>query len=136
MSRGLQPTPTALSAPYWEAARRHELLLQRCTTCGRHLFHPRATCPSCGSDQLTWEPVSGEGVVYSYTVARRPTHSAFAAQVPMVIAIVELVEGPRLTTNIVGCDPAAVSIGMPVVVDYIDGDDTDVTLPVFRPAVQ
>ena len=132
MSAELEPTATGLSAPYWEAARRHALVLQRCA-CRRYLFHPRANCPSCGSEQLTWEEVCGRGVVYSYTVARRPTHPVFADLVPMVIAIVELTEGPRLTTNTVGCEASDVSIGMPVTVDYLD--NADVTLPVFRPAL-
>lgn len=134
MSSGLVPTTTAISAPYWDAARRHELVLQRCGPCQRHVFHPRATCPYCGSDQLAWKPVSGRGEVHTYTVARRATHPAFADDVPYIIAIVELAEGPRLITNIVGCEPEAVRIAMPVVVDYRDIAGTDFTLPVFRPA--
>jgi uncharacterized OB-fold protein len=73
--------------------------------------------------------------VHTFTIARRPTHPGFADRVPYVIAIVELAEGPRLTTNIVGCSPDVVYIGMDLQVDFDDlEDDEATTLPVFRPA--
>jgi uncharacterized OB-fold protein len=127
------PPPNPVSAPYWDAARRHQLVLQRCGRCDRHVFYPRRTCPYCGGADLEWVPGSGRAVVHTYTVARRPTHPAFADRGPYVIAIVELAEGPRLTTNIVGCDPDDVRIGMAVSVDFEDVDGTDTSLPVFRP---
>jgi uncharacterized OB-fold protein len=124
-----------VSAPYWDAARRHELVIQRCCACERHVFYPRPTCPHCGAHDLAWVPASGRGTVHTFTVARRPTHPAFADRVPYVIAIVELEEGPRLTTNIVGCEPDDVHIDMPVQVTYEDLEDENATtLPVFRPA--
>jgi uncharacterized OB-fold protein len=76
---------------------------------------------------------SGRGTVYAYTVARRPTHPAFAARTPYVIAIVELEEGPRMTTNIVDCNPDSVKIGMAVEAAFEDVSP-EVTLVVFRPA--
>jgi uncharacterized OB-fold protein len=128
------PPPNSVSAPYWEAARRHELVIQQCLDCQRHVFHPRPTCPHCGAHDLKWVPVSGHGTVHTFTVARRPTHPAFADRVPYVIAIVELDEGPRLNTNIVDCAPEDVHIDMRVEVTYEDLDDEDATtLPVFRP---
>ncbi len=127
------PRPTQVSAPYWEAARRHELAIQRCASCQRHVFYPRLNCPACGSRQLDWVTASGRGTVYTYTIARRPTHPAFAGRTPYVIAIVELEEGPRMTTNIVGCDPDSVQIGMPVEAAFEDVNP-DSTLVVFRPA--
>jgi uncharacterized protein len=127
------PRPTPVSAPYWEAARRHELAIQRCASCQRHVFYPRLNCPACGSQQLDWVTASGRGTVYTYTIARRPTHPAFAGRTPYVIAIVELEEGPRMTTNIVGCDPDSVQIGMPVEAAFEDVNP-DSTLVVFRPA--
>jgi uncharacterized OB-fold protein len=132
-----RPIPPAnpVSAPYWDAARHHGFVIQRCRSCDRHAFHPRTTCPHCGARDLAWEPVSGRATVYTFTVARRPTHPAFADRIPYVIAIVELAEGPRLTTNIVGCSPDAVHIGMVVEVDFDDLEDEEATtLPVFRPA--
>jgi uncharacterized OB-fold protein len=127
------PRPSPISKPYWEAARRHELLLQRCAACKQYVFYPRLNCTNCGSRQLDWVTASGHGTVYTYTVARRPTHPSFAARTPYVIAIVELEEGPRMTTNIVDCDPDSVKIGMPVEATFEDVSP-DVTLVVFRPA--
>jgi uncharacterized OB-fold protein len=125
------PTPTPLSAPFWDAARRHELRVQRCRSCGSHLFYPRYLCTTCGSEDLEWVQVSGRGTVFTYTIAHRPTHPAFADQVPYVIAVVELDEGPKLTSNIVGANPRSVTIGMPVEATFEDLDD--VTLVHFRP---
>ena len=126
------PRPTALSQPFWDAARQHELHVQRCTACGTHVFYPRYNCTSCGSRGLDWVRASGRATVYTFTVARRPTHQAFADKTPYVIAIVELDEGPRLTTNIIGCEPDDVRIGMPVEASFEDTDD-EVTLVTFRP---
>lgn len=126
------PRPTPLSAPFWDAARRHELHVQRCMRCGVHVFYPRYNCPSCGSRELDWVTASGRGTVYTYTIARRPTHRAFADRVPYVIAIVELDEGPRMTTNIVGCGPEDVRIGMRVVATFEDVSD-EVSLVMFGP---
>src|SRR4051794_35666209 len=103
-----QPEPTLVSAPYWEATGRDELLLQHCEGCGEHQYYPRSSCTTCGARPLEWVPASGRGIVFSYTVAHRPTHPMFADRVPMVIALVELEEGPRMTTNIVDADPADV----------------------------
>ena len=97
------PQPGAITAPFWRAAKEHRLSIQRCTACLGHIFYPRAICPHCGGADLTWVDASGRGTVYSYTVARRATMYPFTADVPYVIAIVELAEGPRMTTSVVGC---------------------------------
>ena len=127
------PRPTAMTRPFWEAARRHELTVQRCRSCARHVFYPRYNCPHCGARDLEWVRASGRGEVFTFTVARRPTHPAFANYVPCVIAIVELEEGPRMTTNITQCDPAAVYIGMPVRATFEDVTD-EIALVYFSPA--
>jgi uncharacterized OB-fold protein len=132
-TRPIPPT-SELTQPYWDAARRGEMAVQRCDACGHRPFPPRATCPRCGSTSLSWSPVSGRATVYSYTVAHRPPHPAFAAQVPLVVAIVELEEGPRLFTNIVGCDPAEVVVGMAVEATTEAIDESDMVLPVFKPS--
>lgn len=124
--------PSPFSQPFWDAARRHEFVIQRCRSCEQHVFYPRYNCPHCGSLDLEWVPAAGRGTIYTYTVARRPTHPIFADRVPYVIAIVELEEGPRLTTNIVGCDPEEVRIGMPVEAMFEDIDEAG-TLIMFRP---
>jgi len=126
------PRPTAASLPFWEAAKRHELQIQSCGSCGAHIFYPREVCPECLSSDLQWLKVSGKGTVYSYTIAQAPTHPAFVEDVPYVIAIVELAEGPHLTTNITGCQPDEVRVGMPVVTTF-DDVTPEMTLVKFRP---
>jgi len=79
--------------------------------------------------------VSGRATVYSYTIARRPPHPVFAERLPLVVAIVQLEEGPRMFTNIVGCDPADVEVGMAVEATFEPIDDSDMVLPVFTPTV-
>lgn len=135
MSTRLIPPTTALTAAYWEAAQRGEFVIQQCPGCGLRPFPPRAHCPDCGEADLTWQPLSGRGTIYTYTVAHRAPHPVFSEQCPLVIAVVELTEGPRLITNIIGCDPTAVSVGMAVQVDFDPIDDSDLVLPVFRPAL-
>ena len=88
-----------LSAPLWEAAREHRLLLQRCDACGAHQHYPRPFCLACESDALSWVEARGTGTVYSQATVHVPLHPELSP--PYVIAVVELDEGPRLTTNIV-----------------------------------
>jgi uncharacterized OB-fold protein len=126
------PQPSPLTQPYWDGARRHEVWIQRCDACRTHVFYPRYLCTACGRDTLSWVQASGQGRVFTYTVARRPTHPAFADRVPYVIAVVELQEGPKLTTNIVDVEPDVVHIDMPVIAAFEDVGD--VTLVQFRPA--
>jgi len=127
------PRPSAVSMPFWQAAKRHELHIQRCGSCGAYVFYPREVCAECLSSDLSWVKVSGKGTVYSYTIAQAPTHPAFAEDVPYIVAIVELTEGPHITTNITGCKPDAVRIGMPVIATF-DEVTPDMTLVKFRPA--
>jgi hypothetical protein len=130
---GPLPVPTPESRPFWEAARRHELALPRCRACGKLHFYPRAACPHCLSPEIAWQRVSGRGVVHTFTVVHRGGRG-FPLGPPYVLAIVELAEGPRLMTNLVGVepDPARLRIGMPVEVAFEDVTP-EVTLPRFRP---
>ena len=121
------------SAPYWEAAKAHRLVLQQCEDCEQHQFYPRGVCRHCLSSRLAWREASGRGTVYSCTVNHRPPHPGFAERVPFVLAIVELAEGPRMMCNVVQCDPETVRIGMAVTVTFEDVTD-EITLPQFRPA--
>jgi uncharacterized OB-fold protein len=126
------PEPSAISAPFWDGLREGELRLQRCGHCEQYVFYPRSVCPHCLSDQLGWTRVSGRGRVYSYTIVRRAMNPAFAEGVPYVFAIVELDEGPRVTTNIVNCKVDEVRVDMPVQAAY-DKVTTDVALLKFEP---
>jgi len=133
MSTRLIPPVTELTRPFWDATRQGKLVLQKCKGCMQRLFPPRANCPSCGSQTLAWESVSGDGVIYTYTIAYRSPHPVLADQCPLAVAVVELAEGPRMITNIVGCDPSDVEIGMKVQVAFEAIDDSDEVLPVFTP---
>ncbi len=134
MSTRLIPPSTELTQPYWDAARREQLVIQQCEACANRVFPPRAHCSKCGSAQLKWQPVSGKGVIYTYTVAHRPPHPVLAEQCPITIAVVELEEGPRMISNVTGCEPSDVEVGMSVQVAFEAIDDSDVVLPVFKPA--
>jgi len=125
------PQPTRITQPFWDAARKRVLHIQRCDDCKRHVFYPRALCPHCGSAALGWVEASGRGTIYTFTVARKPTLPTFTC--PYVIAIVELAEGPHVTTNIVECDPDEVRVGDPVEAVFQEADDK-ITLVHFRPA--
>lgn len=127
------PRPYQDTEAYWAAAREHRFVIQRCKTCGEHQFYPRGVCSHCLSSDLEWMDASGRGTVYSYSVNYRAPHPGFADDLPFVLAIVELEEGPRMMTNIVDCDPESVTIGMAVTVTFDDVTD-EVTLPKFRPA--
>ena len=127
------PRPTPDSARFWEACRAHRLELQRCSGCERFWFPPGNRCAHCWGDSWEWRPVSGRGQLFTFTVMRRAYHPGFADDLPYVVAIVELEEGPRLISNLVDCAPESVRIGMPVSVMF-DDVTADVTLPKFRPA--
>ncbi len=118
------------SRPFWEGCKRHELVLQRCQDCGAFVYYPRALCTACHSDRLRWEPVSGQGTIYSFTVCHRPAGPAFQGDVPYVVALIDLREGPRMISNIVGIAPALVRIGQSVRVAFEDVTE-ELTLPKF-----
>jgi uncharacterized protein len=118
------------SRGWWEALARHELYFQRCRDCGTKRLYPRAACPSCLSAATDWVRASGYGIVYSFTVTYQNQAPGFREELPYVLAIVELEEGLRLMTNVVGA-PDAVRIGMPVEVVF-DDVTSEVTLPKFR----
>ena len=107
------------SRAYWEGAGRGELVLQRCRDCGVVQHRPRGLCATCLSDDIEHFVASGRGTVYTYSVVRQNQMPAFAKAVPYVVSYVELEEGPQLLSNIVGCDPDAVEIGMAVKVDFV-----------------
>lgn len=127
------PKPSALTQPFWEGLRKGELRLQKCGDCSKYVFYPRPACSYCMSERLEWTAVSGRGRVYTFTIVRRANIPAFQADVPYVFAIVELEEGPRLATNVVGCDPEAVRVDMPVKAFY-DGVTEEISLLKFEPA--
>ena len=109
-----QPRPAAESAPYWQGAKAHKLLLPRCNACGKFWFPPSGRCVHCLSPDFAWRESAGKGRIYSSVVFHRVYHPAFEADVPYAVAIVELDEGPRLLANIVGTPPEDIRCDMRV----------------------
>lgn len=130
---GPLPKPDKDSEVYWEAARRHELLVQQCSGCKRFRFYPRSVCPNCLSDEFQWRPATGRGRLYSFTVIHRAPTPSFRDQVPYVLALIDLDEGVRMMSNVIECDPDVVRIGMRVEVVFEDVTP-EITLPKFKPS--
>ena len=126
------PAPTELTEPFWTGGLSGELRLQRCAACG-HIRYPISTiCPRCWSADYDWTAVSGRGTVQSYIVYERAYHDEWADQVPYVVALIELAEGPVLISNVVGLEPAEVRVGQPVTAVF-DRRSATAALPQFAP---
>jgi uncharacterized protein len=111
--------------PFQEAAAQGSFAVPTCRACGRRHWYPRVICPFCFSGDVTWEPASGRGTVYTYTIMRR-------AKPPYAVAYVKLAEGPVMMTNIVGCDLDAIRIGMKVQAVFWPAENGPL-VPVFKP---
>ena len=127
------PVPTVETAEYWAGCQRHELLIQRCSDCAAFQFYPRILCTSCSGRSLQWVRASGRGTITSFTIVRKAVSAAYAAEVPYVVALIRLEEGPTLMSNVVGCGIETVTMDMPVEVVFDDWPG-GVTVPKFRPA--
>lgn len=123
------PVPDRDTAPFWEGAQAGELRIQRCSSCGRHVFYPRTICPHCMAAALEWVTASGRGTVYSFTVVHR-TSEEFRAEAPFAVGLVELEEGVRMMARLDVAEPA---VGMPVQVAFkrVSGE---LSLPHFKEA--
>jgi hypothetical protein len=123
----------AVTLPFWQAAAEHRLVVQRCTGCGHTRLPPAPVCPECRSADADWQPLSGRGEVYTYTVVHRPL--AAGQQLPFVIAVIALegAGGVRMISNLVAVKPEDVAIGMPVEVVWEDMS-SELAIPRFRPA--
>src|SRR5437588_7844697 len=130
------PQPDLETQPYWDAARERRLLIKECRACGRAFFYPRTYCPRCWSPDTEWKEASGRGRVYTFTVVHQNDLPPFNERVPYVVAIVELEEGVRMTSNIEGVAPEDVRCDM-AVQGAFRGEQRDceaVALPACRPA--
>ena len=127
-----RPQPTPETRHFWEGTKSGELRLQRCDTCQHTYFPPRPFCPACASREVSVFRASGRAILYSYVISHRPAPGFVA---PYSIAVVELAEGPRMMTNIVGCaqTPAALLLDMSLTVRFEPLDD-EISLPLFAPA--
>lgn len=128
-----RPVPTPDTQFYWDRAAEEELWLPHCDTCDTVFWYPRDFCPGCGSRAVSWVRASGRGTLAAFVVNHTP-HPSYAADGPYVIALVQLPEGPRLMTNVVGVepDPAALPIGLPLEVVFEDRGE-GLKVPQFRP---
>lgn len=106
------PVPTQISAPFWEGLKARRLLIQQCNACEHWNFYPRRHCPVCLEHDLAWREVDGSATLYSYTVTRIPTLPDFIDEMPQKLAVVELAQGVRINTNLVGLDENEIRIGM------------------------
>lgn len=129
------PAITPEMAPFWAAARRHELTAQRCLDCGTFRFPAREVCSGCLSRRVEWHRVSGRGRVFSVVVMHQASHPWFASRTPYAVVVVELDEGARMLSTVVGPEPHAIAIGMPVEVDFEDLS-AEISLPMFRPSAR
>jgi uncharacterized OB-fold protein/acyl dehydratase len=125
----LKPPMGHDNAWWWEGVERGEVLIQKCADCGKLRHPPRPMCPQCQSTKWTGQKASGRGTIYSYTVLHYPKFPGY--EFPLACGLIELEEGTRLVTNIVGCEPDEIRIGLPgkIVVEQVDDD---MHLPVFR----
>jgi uncharacterized OB-fold protein len=132
----IRPLADNVSAFFWAGAREHRLMVQQCDDCGQYQHPPRTVCRNCLSYGLTATELSGRGTVYTYTTTVYAFHPYFVERIPYILAVIELAEQPQLKilSNLVDCDEDAAHTGMQVQVVF-DKVDDDLTLPVFRPAV-
>ena len=127
-----KPRVTPDNRPFWDGCREHVLKLPWCPGCRRAFLPPSPVCPHCFGEHLEWRLASGRGVVSTFVVVRQPWFPAFAGDVPYNVAQVELEEGPRLTSNLVGISNEDVAVGLEVEAVFEDLDE-ETTLPRFRP---
>ena len=130
-----RPTPTSLpeTEAFWQGCRDGVLLLQSCRDCGHLQYYPRAVCTGCLSSDLDWRQASGRGCIHTFTTVHRALRPAFEDNLPYVVVVIELEEGPRMVSRLRDCDPTRVSIDLPVEVAF-ERVNAEWVLPVFRPA--
>ncbi len=125
------PMPTSWSKPFWDGCKRNELLIQKCKDCQKHIFYPKLFCPHCLSPNLEWVKASGRGKIYSFTVVYSYQPTEFSENVPYIVAVIDLQEGVRMMSNIVGCTPETVKCDMEVKVVF-ENVTEEITLPKFK----
>jgi len=128
------PEPTPVTQPFWDGLREHKIRIQYSPSADRYVFYPRILAPGTLADDLEWREVSGAGTLYTFTVADRPTAPPWADALPQLLAIVELDEGPRLSSEMVDVAPDTLRVGMRVKAVFHDQPGQDNTLLRFAPA--
>lgn len=126
----LLPFAETGSRPFFDGIQRHVLMIQRCKHCRQYQLHGRTVCTECLADRLEWEESSGHGTIFSFVIMHQRYHLAF--ETPYNVAQIELREGPRLISRIVGIDNTEIRVGMSVIVTFTELTH-EFTLPVFTP---
>jgi uncharacterized OB-fold protein len=128
-----KPRPQSLTEnqPYWDGLLEHRLLVQCCANCNKLRHYPRPMCEVCYAMGFTWAEIAGRGTVHSWTVTHHPFHHSFKRDIPYVTVTADLEAGIRLQAPLVGSDETALTLGLPVIVDYADVDAT-LSLPCLR----
>lgn len=127
------PVPDERSRPFFDGAREGRLMLQRCKACATWLHPVRSRCPACAAPELEWAPASGRARLYSWGRLHRAYLPQHQNRLPLDLAVVDLEEGVRMQSNLVGAAPSEIRAGMPLEVDF-ERVSPDVAIPVFRPA--
>jgi hypothetical protein len=130
--RVFEPESSTLSGPFWEATRQRRLVLPWCTKCEQAVWFPREVCPSCRGRTFEWRPASGAGEVHAVSVHNKPGLGRTEDDGPYAVAMVQLPEGVRMMSNIVGCKLEDIAVGMPVQVTWLPLSDGR-HLPQFEP---
>jgi uncharacterized OB-fold protein len=128
------PEMSSLTKPFWDYCQRHELRMQFCNVCKTWVWYPKAWCPNCGErNTLEWRKLAGRGEVYSFTIVRQVIDNspAFQKDLPFVIGLIELEEGPRIYSNVSDVKPEDVKIGDKVSA-YFEDVTPELSLPKFR----
>jgi uncharacterized OB-fold protein len=136
MSEPKRPLPNLTeldTRPFWEATKEKKLRYQRCDDCNTVVFYPRRHCTNCLSQKLSWHTASGQGTVYTYSIVRQSYHPFFRTLVPYAVAWIDLDEGPRLLSNVVGiADPGKdIKVGQRVMVEWEAHEE--LAVPLFKP---
>lgn len=126
------PVATPASRPFWDGTRAGELRLQHCGACGRHVLYPRPRCPHCHADDLHWVRASGRGRLYSYVI-NHIAAPGWEGETPYVVAVVQLEEGPRMLSTLVGVAPKPELLPLDLPLEVVFERRGDEVVPLFRP---
>ncbi len=126
------PQPSEETQPFFDGAKEGKLRLQACGDCNAWFFPLVHICQNCGSTNLSWQDASGRGTVYSWAQLQRPYHPRHRDRLPLILAQIDIEEGARLNSNVVGVEPENLKVGDAVEVTFEQFDDGGV-LPVFKP---
>jgi len=129
-SRKIAPRPSPETQPFWDGCAAGELRLQRCGPCDELYFPPRTACPRCLSTDVAWETLSGRATLHTYLINHR---AAPGFEAPYAIAVVQLAEGPRMMSNIVGAEQTPEALVLDMELEVTFEQRGDVMLPLFTP---